>query len=289
MMTQSHSGLSHFDSNVSGVSWSAVLAGAAGAAALSLILLLLGTAFGFAVVSPWLGGEGSVEAVGIGTVLWLTLTHVLAAALGGYLAGRLRVRWAGINPDETYFRDTVHGFLTWSLATLLTAALVTMAVGEALEQATGGDSGDAPSTNASNGLGLILGEERLAYYADKLFRPEAPDIEPAGEAVRNVAARMLGVALLTDQLRADDRQHLAQLVARHTALSLGEADERVGAIHGQLAETRGRLREATEDASAAAALMAGWMFVALLAAAFFASLAATFGGRHRDTRVDLEE
>ena len=35
------------------VSWGAVIAGAVGAAALSLVLFLLGTGLGLAVVSPW--------------------------------------------------------------------------------------------------------------------------------------------------------------------------------------------------------------------------------------------
>ncbi|MNG40640.1 hypothetical protein D3C84_1293130 [compost metagenome] len=45
---------------------------------------------------------------------------------------------------------------------------------------------------------------------------------------------------------------------------------------------------AAEQAAKAAALTALWMFVALLAGAFFASLAATFGGRRRDAVEYLE-
>ena len=47
------------------VSWGAIIAGAAGAAALSLVLFLLGTGLGFAAVSPWAseGISGTTAAV----------------------------------------------------------------------------------------------------------------------------------------------------------------------------------------------------------------------------------
>lgn len=115
--------------NTSAVSWSAVLAGAAAAAALSLILLILGVGLGLSSVSPWAqSGVGAVT-FGISTIVWLTITQILASGMGGYLAGRLRTRWAGVHTDEVYFRDTAHGFLAWGVATLVTAVLLTSAIG----------------------------------------------------------------------------------------------------------------------------------------------------------------
>ena len=43
-----------------------------------------------------------------------------ASGVGGYLAGRLRVRWRDTDVDEVHFRDTAHGLLTWAVATLFT-------------------------------------------------------------------------------------------------------------------------------------------------------------------------
>jgi len=114
--------------NVSAVSWAAVLAGAA-AAALSLILLLLGVGLGLSAVSPW-GGDGSnAGALGMASVVWLAFTQLAASGLGGYLAGRLRVRWRDTDVDEVHFRDTAHGLLSWAVATLFTAAALTASVG----------------------------------------------------------------------------------------------------------------------------------------------------------------
>jgi len=116
------------------VSWGAVLAGAAGAAALSLVLLILGTGLGLSVVSPWAQDGVRAATFGAGTIAWITLTQVAASALGGYLAGRLRSRWVGTQHDEVYFRDTAHGFLAWALSSLAAAALLVTAAAPASAQ-----------------------------------------------------------------------------------------------------------------------------------------------------------
>ena len=118
----------------SATSWSAILAGAAVVAALSLILLILGAGFGLSLMSPWAGGGVSAATIGVSTILWVTLTQLVAAGMGGYLAGRLRVRWVGVHSDEVYFRDTAHGFLAWAVATLATATLLTSVIGSIIGQ-----------------------------------------------------------------------------------------------------------------------------------------------------------
>ena len=98
------------------------MGGAVAAAALSLILLVLGTGLGMSAVSPWIAKGMSGNTVGVATILWLAFTQFAAAGIGGYLAGRLRSRWANVERDEIYFRDTAHGLLAWGVATLATAA-----------------------------------------------------------------------------------------------------------------------------------------------------------------------
>ncbi len=116
----------------SAVSWGAVIAGAVGAAALSLVLFLLGTGLGLAVVSPWVSEGISGTTAGVSTIAWVTAVQLLASALGGYLAGRLRTRWVTVHTDEVFFRDTAHGFLAWAAATLLMATLLSSAIGAAI-------------------------------------------------------------------------------------------------------------------------------------------------------------
>lgn len=57
--------LSVSDLNNPGVSWGAVLAGAAAAAALSFILLILGVGLGLSSVSPW---SFNATAIGVSTI-----------------------------------------------------------------------------------------------------------------------------------------------------------------------------------------------------------------------------
>jgi hypothetical protein len=52
--------------------------------------------------------------------------QVICAALGGYLAGRLRTKWINVHGHEAHFRDTAHGLLTWAVSTLADAILAAM-------------------------------------------------------------------------------------------------------------------------------------------------------------------
>lgn len=162
----------------SAVSWGAIFAGATAAAALSLILLILGVGLGLSSVSPWSFEGVSKETFGWSSIIWLTFTALAASGLGGYLAGRLRTKWTQIHGDETYFRDTAHGFVSWAVATLLTAGLLTSAIGGVLgagAKVAGAAAGAAASTAgvAAAGAGSAAAaapEGDLNYWVDSLFR-----------------------------------------------------------------------------------------------------------------------
>ena len=99
------------EANLSGVSWAAVIGGGFVTAALSLILLALGTGLGLSSVSVWSDVGMSSSTIAKGAVVWLILMQIISSSMGGYLAGRLRTKWAHVHTDEVYFRDTAHGFL----------------------------------------------------------------------------------------------------------------------------------------------------------------------------------
>src|SRR5262245_36818997 len=115
------------ESSFSAVSWGAIIAGAVVASVVSLCLLLLGTGLGLTALSPWAGEGTSGKAAGIASMAWIIFMQLAAAILGGYIAGRLRVKWTGIQRDEVFFRDTAHGFLTWALGTVLAASFLASA------------------------------------------------------------------------------------------------------------------------------------------------------------------
>jgi hypothetical protein len=157
------------ESKGSAISWSAVTAGTVAAIALTLTLLTLGSAFGLGSVSPWPGVGAKPTNFTIGAGIWLVVTQWLSAAMGGYLAGRLRVRWHGLHTDEVMFRDTAHGLLTWATATVIMAmvtvvvvTLASLAPAPADVAPASADAVDAARKVASTfaaftGLSLVIG------------------------------------------------------------------------------------------------------------------------------------
>jgi hypothetical protein len=69
----------------------------------------------------------SASTVKAGAIIWLIFTQIIAFAMGGYLAGRLRTKWVDIHTDEVYFRDTAHGLLVWAVGIVLMAAFLASA------------------------------------------------------------------------------------------------------------------------------------------------------------------
>jgi hypothetical protein len=108
------------------VSWSAIIAGAFVASAISLVLLTLGSGLGFAAISPWHGVTAATLVVS--SAIWLIVTQWISSGVGGYIAGRLRTRWIGTHTHEVFFRDTAHGLITWAVATVLVAAVLASSV-----------------------------------------------------------------------------------------------------------------------------------------------------------------
>lgn len=305
----SHAVLGQPPSQASAVSWGAILAGAAAAAALSLILLVLGMGLGLSSVSPWAQTGASARTFGVSTILWVTFTQLVASAMGGYLAGRLRTKWASVHSDEVYFRDTAHGFLAWAVASLATAALLTSVISsivgggiQAGSSVVGGVAGTAAVATAG---AVTAGESDsgkpdsasgpMAYFVDSLFRREIGAVAPppadagatavTGPATAEVS-RILMNTLRTGALPAADARYVGQVVAQRTGLSQADAEKRVtdtyARMQAKLNEAEASAKDAADKARKASAYGALWLFVSLLAGAFVASLCATWGGRMRD-------
>jgi hypothetical protein len=261
------------EANSSGVSWAAVIGGGFVTAALSLILLALGTGLGLSSVSPWSNGGVSASTIGMAAILWLIFMQIVSSSMGGYLAGRLRTKWANIHTDEVYFRDTAHGFLAWAVALVITAAFLAAAAASMV---------GATASSASGGPGRATGvqaEGREAdpneYFIDTLFRSESAKPDSNSTSVRGEAGGIFANALRQGDIPAADRSYLAQLVAARTGLSQADADKRVSDVFA-------RDQQAADTARKAVAHSLLWAFLALLIGAFCASFAATIGGRQRD-------
>lgn len=269
--------------HASAVSWGAIIAGAAGAAALSLIMLILGTGLGLSSVSPWAHSGVGAKTFGVTAILWLTLTQLVASGLGGYLAGRLRSRWVAAHTDEVYFRDTAHGFLAWSVASLATAALLTSVIGSIVSggvQAGASVAGGAATTAMAATAGVAANSSSmnksesdsggpLGYFLDSLFRKSSnagssgagssgsarsgngsmsggnADQQGSGVSLAEVGRIFTHSIQTTGPLPAEDVQYVGQIVAQRTGLSQQEAEKRVTDTYANM---QAKLRDAENTA-----------------------------------------
>jgi hypothetical protein len=282
------------DTQASAVSWAAIIAGAVGAAAMSLILLALGAGFGFTSVSPWTANEQTASTFGIAAALWLVVVQWLSSAFGGYLAGRLRTKWAGIHGDEVFFRDTAHGVLTWALATVVTATLLIGAGSSIVGAGTRAAATVAGGAAQGAAQGAVQDASSMTdptgYLLDILFRPASPATpgQPTtGQVgsptdVRAESARILAQGAVKGNIPDADRTYLAQLVASQTGLGVEEAQKRVDDVIAQARSAQTEVVQALDAARKGAAQLAFFTAFSLLIGAFVAAAAGAFGGRQRD-------
>jgi hypothetical protein len=272
----------------SGVSWGAILAGAFIAAAMGLILISLGTGLGFASASPWQDEGASAKTIGIGAVVWLIVVQIVSASLGGYVAGRLRTKWATVHTDEVTFRDTAHGLIVWAVGVVIAAFMLTSAatsvVGKTADVAGTAVSGAASGAASAAGEAVRSSQgEPDAYFTDMLFRSEKQD---DAATYRRIVAN----AVRTGEIPPADRTYLARAIAARTGVSQAEAEKRVDEVITQAKQARAKseqaAREAADAGRKAAATFAFASFLAMLIGAFCSTYAATIGGRQRDLVSD---
>jgi hypothetical protein len=163
--------------------------------------------------------------------------------------------------------------------------------------------------------------DSIAYYIDALFRPAEATPAPAtgsttgqattGQTATSPAKSQGGVPMMTPQAQSgadqrgqrdvigrllrmgldgefqpEDKAYLVQVVARQTGLPQAEAQKRVDQVidraNAAKADLEQKTKEAADAARKAGMYTALWSAVAMLAGAFSAALAATWGGRARD-------
>jgi hypothetical protein len=275
-------------SDASVVSWGAVIAGGVASAALSLFLLALGVGIGFSIVSPWADEGVSATTFHVSAGVYLVAVSMLSSAVGGYLAGRLRLRWAAVHNDEIYFRDTAHGLLAWAVALVFGATALGAATSHIVAGASSGlaPGASAAATNAQANPNDI--------YLDKLLRRDpasgpAPtqigvgsasssDASASASESREELGRLVAPTFRkSGELLPADRTYVVKLVAARTGLSEADAQKRV-------TEVVAEAKVAADQARKAAAKLMLWIAASMLAGAVAAMLGATEGGVLRDSK-----
>jgi hypothetical protein len=274
----------------SGVAWPAVIGGAFAAAALSLILIALGSGFGLASVSPWSHAGASAATFTVMTAVWLIVTQWLASGLGGYLTGRLRTKWVGLHTHEVFFRDTANGFLAWATASVIGAAFLAAAASSFVSGTATMVAGVASDTTAGASQGVTRAATRsgetladpTAYFVDSLYRTDHPNPNISDGDVRAQSSRILLNGMLNGDVPAPDKAYLAQLVAARTGLSPADAEKRVDAVITQEKAAEAKARQAADAARKAGMYLSIFTALSMLVGAFIACVAAALGGQQRD-------
>lgn len=260
------------DRGSSGVAWAAIVAGAFASTAAALILLTLGAGFGLASVSPWLGHGASAGGLTVATAIGLVVLHWATSGLGGYLTGRLRTKWVGLHTHEVFFRDTANGFIMWALSTVVIAALVatvaTITISGAAVMATGVARAGIAAAGAN------------AYTLDTLFRADHATTTDA--EVKAQSGRIMLNAARTGSMPPADHAYLAQSIATSTGITPADAGKRIDSTLADAQAAKLKATQALDAARKATATVSIYTGLAMLIAAFVASVAAAIGGQQRD-------
>jgi hypothetical protein len=264
-------------SGKSAASWPSIIAGAFVAAATTVILVALGSGIGFASISPWPDRGASVTTFAATTAIWLIVTQWVSAALGGYLAGRLRTRWMGTHPHEVFFRDTAHGLITWAVASILIVAVGASSFKSAVGTAASAGGGATAAAGANSPIS--------SYQIDRLFRTSNFGGAALLSDARTEAAHITANAFATGSISSADRAYLVDQVSARTGASQADAQARVDNFVAAVTEAQAKLKAEADSARKAAAEASIYLALSMLMGAFIASVSAALGGRIRDEHI----
>ena len=118
--------------------WGAVLGGFITALSVLFLLNLLGLGIGLATVNP-LQETNPAEGLGLGAIIWWSISNLIALFVGGLVAGRI----AGTSDTKV---GGIHGFIAWGIYTLFSVWMVFSGVGSII----GGVTGAASNLFSSN-------------------------------------------------------------------------------------------------------------------------------------------
>ncbi|WP_207460123.1 hypothetical protein [Azospirillum sp. SYSU D00513] len=272
------------------VSWSAVFAGVVLTLAIQLLLSMLGVGVGMTTIDPAAGANGLPEptSFSMGAGIWWTVSYMIALAVGGYVAARL----AGVSLRGD---GMIHGLLTWAFALLVSAYLVTTAVGgimggafSALGNVTSGLTQTVQQAAPEIARSAGVSPDDLRRQAEDLLRPADQQASPEDARSRLVSA-LTTMATGSGQQVDAARQEATSLIAQQAGIPEDQARQRLQQVEQQVSQTT---QQATETATQAAettsnALSAAGIggTISLLLGAIAALIGGRIGTRTRDDRV----
>lgn len=259
------------------ISWGAVLAGLAFGLVVQLILSILGLALGLSTVDPTSDGTPSASALSLGAGIWWVVSGIVAAALGGYLAGRLSGK---ANRTTAGF----HGLVSWAATTLVVVFLLSSALGSVVSGTFGAASGILGGAGHLVGGSVQTVAQTIAPSLPRMSDPlsgiegqikAATDGQDPAQ-LRDAAASAVTSALTGDaaeQRQAADRA--AEALSKARGIPLDQAKAQVMQYRQQYEAAKAKAAEVAQATAHATSQAALGMVVSLLLGA----VAAFFAGR----------
>ncbi|GEP11443.1 PhnA-like protein [Methylobacterium gnaphalii] len=271
------------------ISWGAILGGVFIALILQLILSLLGLGLGLTSVSATEGGNPAASTLSISAGVWWVISGIIAAAAGGYTAGRL----SGKPVEST---AGYHGLISWAVTTFVVIYLLTSSLGGLVGGAFSTVS-SAVSSVASGAGSVASGAGSAAKTAVQAAGPSMPNLpNPMTEIESRVrgasggqdpaALRDQAVTAVRDALSGDpDKQQAAkdkaaEAIAKAQGIPQDQAKQQVQQYQDQynkaVADAKEQAKqtaEATRKAAAQGALYAALALLIGAAASFLAGRA----------------
>ncbi|HEY4939841.1 MAG TPA: hypothetical protein VII56_00315 [Rhizomicrobium sp.] len=172
-------------------SWSAVLAGAFVATAVTLFLLTLGSGVGLSLVTVrHATAAGATTFLTLGAIYFLT-AQAFGFAAGGHIVGRL-IGPALETDREEEIRAGMHGLVAWALAVVATAMLVALSLLVA-GSTTNAVDGALAATGTGGARNDGVASTVTSYWVDTLFRGPQSSVQ-ASLAWRQFAQADTGTA-----------------------------------------------------------------------------------------------
>lgn len=255
-----------------GISWRAIFAGTVTVLSVLLVLNLIGISIGLGSIEPT-EESNPLSGIGTGTIIWWILSNIIALFLGGFVAARVGVSFATNS-------GIIQGIMTWAFYTIISAWLLTSAVGSIISGVGNMVGGVLSSTkevvadqvrpvvkDQLEDLDISLEEARRDFYAlleDTEKEALDPDEleEKADEVVSEAkeegedAARSPGMVdaeveeifneaknEFEGTFEALDKEALANILEERTDMSESEAEETVE----NYVSTYENLREKSEE------------------------------------------
>jgi hypothetical protein len=264
------------------MSWGSVLAGAVVAGASTILLSLLGVAFGGGGLRFTQTTASDVAGYGLGAGIWTAINLILSMGFGAYVAARL-------SGTHSHLDAELHGITVWAVAILLMTVLLAQAVGAILgtvasTAGTAASSAVSSAGSLASGVAQQISPQGLVDQLQQSLTSSGDPTQMTRAQITSEIATLAGRRVVNGSLTDQERDRLATLVAAQAGVSKEEAARRVARMEqdavAALASAEQQARKAAEAAAHGAAAGAKALFSGLLLSLAGAMVGAWLGTRH---------